>query len=178
MAKKWRSKIEKNCLNCNISYKTTERKSKFCGRKCAGVYNNRRRSPMSAEQKIKISHALTMYYETHPEKRLTTGQATEIASCGTKNKYEAKSLGEMSKRTISKIFKRLGVGCSRCSWNEATCDLHHINGRKIQDPHNHSNLTYLCPNCHRMFHCGKIGVKDVINLNEFIGDKWKSVYYG
>ncbi len=29
-----------------------------------------------------------------------------------------------------------------------------------------------------IFHCGKIGSKDVISLDNFIGDRWKEFYYG
>ena len=36
------------------------------------------------------------------------------------------SIMELSKRTISKILHRSGVGCAICGWNESTCDIHHI----------------------------------------------------
>jgi uncharacterized protein YlaI len=33
---------------------------------------------------------------------------------------------------------------------------HHIEGRKIPNPNHHSNLSYICDNCHRKVHKGII----------------------
>ena len=51
-------------------------------------------------------------------------------------------------------------------------------GRKIDEANDHSNLTYLCPNCHRLFHTKKIDINDVISFEDQVGDKWKEYYYG
>ena len=97
-----------------------------------------------------------------------------------KNKFLAnpQNIYELSSRTRIKVIKRLNIGCSRCGWNEDICDMHHINGRKIKDCHNHNNLCYLCPNCHRKIHNGKIKKEELINLFDYIGDNWKQYYYG
>ena len=87
------------------------------------------------------------------------------------------SLWNLSSRTRSKIIERSGKGCCRCGWNEGSCDLHHIHGRKIADPHRNENLALLCPNCHRLYHEGKIGPDDVVSLDIYIGD-WMKYYYG
>ena len=63
-------------------------------------------------------------------------------------------------------------------WNEDICDIHHINGRTIQDAHHHSNLCYLCPNCHRLAGKGKIKPEQLINFESQVGDKWKEAYLG
>lgn len=68
------------------------------------------------------------------------------------------------------------IACSNCNWDKDICDIHHIRGRKIQNPHDHENLCYLCPNCHRLAHKGKI--EKLISLKEFIGDLWKNFYFG
>jgi hypothetical protein len=48
---------------------------------------------------------------------------------------------------------------------KANCDIcndieyleeHHINGRKISDPHNSNNIACICPNCHTKVHMGDI----------------------
>lgn len=98
----------------------------------------------------------------------------------TKGKYNRNpsSLLDLSPRTVGKILNRLKLGCSRCGRNEATCDIHHMFGRKIENANNHKNLTYICPNCHRLFHNGKIGPNDIKSLDEQIGDRWKEFYYG
>ena len=68
-------------------------------------------------------------------------------SKGSKNKYnkDPKNIYELSTRTITKILKRMtddkNIGCCICGWNESTCDIHHIRGRKINNPNHHSNLT-------------------------------------
>lgn len=33
---------------------------------------------------------------------------------------------------------------------------HHIEGRKIHNPNHPSNLCYICDNCHRLVHEGKV----------------------
>lgn len=37
----------------------------------------------------------------------------------------------------------------------------------------HTNLTYVCPNCHRMIHSNIIKSKDLISIHDYIGDEWK-----
>lgn len=88
------------------------------------------------------------------------------------------SILEISKRTTSKILRRLNIGCSRCGWNEDICDIHHIYGRKIENANNHKNLCYLCPNCHRLANNNKILPNELISIYEYVGDNWKLVYYG
>ena len=93
-------------------------------------------------------------------------------------KWNPTSIWDVSSRTITKILKRMNVGCSRCGWKEATCDIHHIRGKQIDNPHAHTNLTILCPNCHRLFHAGIIGPSDVITLEQQVGERWKDFYHG
>jgi hypothetical protein len=90
-------------------------------------------------------------------------------------KQDVKSIYDLSKRTMTKIFKRMNLGCSICEWKDGTCDVHHILGRKIPDPHHHSNLTYLCPNHHRLAHEKKLN--NFITLDKQIGDSWRQFYF-
>lgn len=145
---------------------------------------------VSPEQKKKTAESLHQFYEDHPEAKqahsLRMKRQMQEYPEGTKKRQQAggraakplpESMLSLSKRTVTKIMKRLGVGCSRCGWKEATCDVHHIQGRKIPDPHNHKNLTYVCPNCHRLAHTKKIKPEELISLEQQIGERWKSVYY-
>lgn len=91
-------------------------------------------------------------------------------------KKPPKSILDVSSRTVSKILKRLGLGCSNCGWNMASCDIHHINGRSIDNADRHTNLTLLCPNCHRLAHEGVL--TKFTNLKDYIGDRWLDYYYG
>lgn len=36
---------------------------------------------------------------------------------------------------------------------------HHINGRKVDNPHKENNLCNICDNCHRKVHAGEINVE-------------------
>lgn len=81
---------------------------------------------------------------------------------------------EVSSRTRSKIIKRLNIPCSICSWNEAVCDIHHIVPKGKGGTNDHTNLTILCPNCHRLAHNKKI--TKFVSMEEQIGDKWKEYY--
>lgn len=146
--------IEKNCLHCNCIFKTKKKKVRFCSRTCG-------QKARSKESRIK---AVALNIDAWKRNRC--------------NPEGVKSLLDLSLRTVHKIFKRMGVKCSRCSWNEGTCDIHHINGKKIPDPHNNKNLCVLCPNCHRLFHNKKIKKEELINLDDYIGETWKDFYYG
>lgn len=88
------------------------------------------------------------------------------------------SIFEVSRRTMCKIITRLGIGCSNCGWDESTGDIHHIQGRKIENADAHTNLSYLCPNCHRLVHTHKIAKENLITLEQQIGDRWKEYYFG
>lgn len=81
----------------------------------------------------------------------------------------------VSSRTMVKILKRLNKGCSNCGWNEAACDVHHILPKKQKGTDDHSNLTLICPNCHRLAHSKKL--VDFISLREYIGEEWRKHYY-
>lgn len=92
-----------------------------------------------------------------------------------KDTTEVKSLFDFSKRTIRKIMSRMDIGCSICGWNEAACDIHHIQSKKQGGTDDHTNLSYVCPNCHRMIHSGKL--HPTMTLQEQIGESWRD-YYG
>lgn len=106
---------------------------------------------------------------------------SKIVGETTKGKYkgdDVNSILEVSKRTASKIIKRLNLKCCVCGWNEGTCDIHHINGKKIENCDSHENLTYICPNCHRLVHENKIEKNKLKTLNEIIPENWLDFYYG
>ncbi|HRV32245.1 MAG TPA: HNH endonuclease [Candidatus Paceibacterota bacterium] len=89
------------------------------------------------------------------------------------------TLYDLSKRTISKILKRMKLPCSKCGWyvEGVVGDIHHILERKNGGTDEHNNLTYVCPNCHRLIHTNKIKISELVNLEDFIGDTWKKFYY-
>lgn len=86
-----------------------------------------------------------------------------------------KSILDMSKRTASKVLKRLEVGCSCCGWDKGSCDIHHIIPKSKGGPDINDNLTVICPNCHRLAHEGKI--TEFISITTQIGDEWRKYYF-
>jgi 5-methylcytosine-specific restriction endonuclease McrA len=103
----------------------------------------------------------------------STETKIQIAKTVTNNKVP-KSIFDMSSRTRVKVLKRLGIGCSLCGWNEASCDIHHIIPKSKNGTDEHNNLTYICPNCHRLAHSGKI--QNYVSLQEQINDVWLTEY--
>lgn len=196
-----------NCENCGIEHLGQYASGRFCSSHCSHSFStalNRKEINQKISKALNTRPALLhckvcqdIFAPSHKKeiccskeckrenKRLANSLRTqkqkELAGAkGSKGKYKRnpESLLDLSPRTISKILSRLGIGCSRCGWNEASCDIHHIYGRNIENANHHANLTCLCPNCHRLFHSKKIGSSDVICLIEQIGDKWKECYYG
>ncbi len=84
------------------------------------------------------------------------------------------SLLQASKRTVAKVIKRLDLGCFECGWKVCPCDLHHIIPQSKGGDDSHENLTYLCPNCHRMAHTGLL--TKFRTMKEVVGDSWKQYY--
>ncbi len=179
--KKGKTYYNRKCVFCNKAIRTVDKRIRFCSKRCASKHNNRNREPMTEEQKKKISESLKRLYKLHPEKIRKGDKAAKAIIEHTRGKYREQipeRMLELSHRTAGKILKRLKIGCSMCGWDKSTCDLHHINGKKIADCDNHKNLTYVCPNCHRMIHNKVIPIEEVINLKDYIGDRWKEFYYG
>lgn len=176
--------IIKTCGYCDTEYYTNDPRRKFCSHRCAGFGNNAQRGKKltkTPEQIKKLSDSLKEKWRTNPE-CFVHGEKHSIAvGKGTKGKHKKHkitSLYEVSPRTKQKVLQRLKISCCVCGWNDCVCDLHHINGRKIENYNHHRNLAYVCPNCHRKIHIGLIKKEELTNLEAQIGDKWLELYYG
>lgn len=172
----------KTCKNCNIEFNitTNNRKNIFCSHKCSAEFNNKIRKPMSDEQKLKISESLKKRRLENPWLFPNGKEHSKRIGRTTKNKYKGdiNSILDVSKRTTVKILKRLDLGCCICGWKDGSCDIHHINGKKITNPNSHSNLTYLCPNHHRLAHDNKLRNEEMTSLDVFLPKNWKEFYFG
>lgn len=171
-----RKEKEVICLECKKKFKT-KWTNKFCGMSCASTHNNRLRAPLSEEKKRKRSESLKRWWNDHPELKSTHKQRAGEFTKG-KHGGQIHSIMDVSKRTASKILKRLNLGCCICKWNEASCDIHHINGKKVEDANGHWNLTCICPNHHRMIHNHKISKDKFISLDKYFPENWRDTYYG
>lgn len=85
------------------------------------------------------------------------------------------TLYEISSRTRAKIVSRMKLKCFNCGWDKTSCDLHHIIPQSKGGNDSHLNITYICPNCHRLAHEGKL--TNLISLEEKIGESWKKFYH-
>lgn len=85
------------------------------------------------------------------------------------------SILDVTNRTLKKIILRLEIGCSCCGWDECPGDIHHLIPKSKGGTDDHSNLSYLCPNCHRKIHNG-LNV-EFKTLQEQIGDRWLKFYF-
>jgi hypothetical protein len=78
---------------------------------------------------------------------------------------------------MKRLIRYENIGCSNCGWNEAVGDIHHINGKKIKNFDDHTNLCYLCPNCHRLVHSNMLKKEELLSIENQFGNIWQK-YYG
>ena len=164
------------CENCNNEHDGSYGSGRFCSKGCAKRFSSKKGKD---NKNRKISETLFKYYHNGLSKQeyIQSEIAEKHASYEREN--EAANLMDLSSRTISKIINRMNIPCSLCGWNvNGVCgDIHHIIERKNGGSNDNSNLTYVCPNCHRLIHSGKIDKCKLITFEDQIGDEWKKYYY-
>ena len=166
----------KKCENCEKEHSGEYGSGRFCGYVCARGFSTK-----SKRQEINLKVSKTL--SGKERNGLSKQQRIQLKIADKHASYiretEVTSLLQLSSRTVSKILKRMKLGCSNCGWfiEGVACDLHHINERKNGGNNEHTNLTYVCPNCHRLIHSGKIEKEKLVNLYDYIGDSWKNYYY-
>ena len=191
----------KLCPKCSIEFDDYSKYSpkKFCSRKCA---NSREQTKEIRESKSKKLQKETNCKYCGVTYKSVSGAATHEKSCldnpnrvpgsffnkvhtldtkikqGQKNGMGLRipaSLLDMSKRTSSKIMKRLGIGCFTCGWDLGSCDIHHILPVSKGGSDDNGNLTYICPNCHRLAHENKLTT--FTSVEEKVGEEWRKCYF-
>lgn len=168
------------CPACGNLVTSRDSRTRYCSLSCAVSTNNRKRL-LGKGARRKISESLKAYYAKHKpteEDREKMRRAVGKSTRGRFRPESPESILELSSRTKIKVLQRLAIGCCICGWHKAPCDLHHMGGRKIKNADHHSNLTYVCPNCHRMIHHGLIPVEHLTPLSRQVGSSWKKHYYG
>lgn len=175
-------KESKKCENCGNEFVPNRRSKKYCCRECSLVkLSERAKIPWEDQDyRDKVSNGLKKAWAEKRDNFSTGEKHSKIVGETTKGKYKGKinSIFDVSKRTSSKIIRRLNLSCCICGWKEGTCDIHHINGKKVENYNDHSNLTYVCPNCHRLLHENKIDKNKLKTLKEILPDNWMDLYYG
>jgi predicted HNH restriction endonuclease len=164
------------CENCEKEHEGTYGSGRFCAKECARGFSTK-------EKRIEINKKVSLKLSNDKYNGLTKQQFIQLENAEKHASYERENeittLYDLSKRTIGKILKRMKLPCSKCGWyvEGVVGDIHHILEQKNGGGNEHSNLTYVCPNCHRLIHSNKIEKNELINLDDFIGNEWKDFYY-
>lgn len=164
------------CENCKKEHDGTYGSGRFCSATCARGFSTK-------EKRVEINEAVSKKLSKDKYNGLTKQQFIQRENAEKHASYERETdittLYDLSKRTISKILKRMKLPCSKCGWyvEGVVGDIHHILEQKNGGTDEHNNLTYVCPNCHRLIHTNKINTTELVNLEDFIGDTWKDFYY-
>lgn len=184
------------CERCGKEHDGSFGSGRFCSRSCANT------RVCSNEQKEKISNTLKKTFiekEQEPRYCEKCGKEFHTKDLSRRQCYDClpktikytiskkhlpKTLNEVSSRTISKIMLRMKLPCSCCGFYEEgiMLDLHHIIPKKEGGCDSMDNLTYICPNCHRIVHTDKNKLKNnLVSIEEQLKESdldWTDFYYG
>jgi hypothetical protein len=168
-----------NCENCGIEHSGTYGTGRFCQSKCARSFSTK-----SKRQEINQKVSSTMIGKKFPDRKMMTpDEILKLKKERKRSSYVAKvessSILDVSSRTARKIILRMKLPCTMCGWyvDGVGCDIHHIIPRADGGSNDHSNLAYICPNCHRLVHSGIIKSADLVSFQDIVGDDWKQFYF-
>lgn len=165
------------CENCLIEHDGSYASGRFCNKKCSRSFSTKIKRKDINE---KVSKTLKSKIDVNG---LTSQQRKDNYALKAKKLKDkiilSSSILDLSSRTVAKIIKRMQLPCSLCGWYEegVSGDIHHIKEQKNGGSNEHSNLTYICPNCHRKAHSNKIDSTKFISLETYVGNKWKEFYF-
>lgn len=184
------------CENCGKEHDGKFGSGRFCCRACANTRSH------SLEQKLKCSQSLKKTFEKIKTEGRLCEQCGKVYLSGdlsrklcfdclprtirkAKVEKKPKSIYEVSRRTLVKILRRMELPCSCCGIfidKSVVFDVHHIIPRKNGGSDEMDNLTYICPNCHRVAHTNvALLQKPLISISEYFEQQnkdWKDYYYG
>lgn len=164
------------CENCKKEHDGTYGSGRFCTKECARGFSTK-------AKRVEINHKVSQTLTNNIYSGLTKQEYIQRKNVEKHASYERETeittLYDLSKRTISKILKRMKLPCSKCGWfvDGVVGDIHHIIEKKNGGTDEHNNLTYICPNCHRLVHSNKLNSMELISLDDYIGNDWKKYYY-
>lgn len=150
------------CERCGRVMTTKFGSGRFCSRACANTREH------SADTKKKLSKAA--------KKSISTIRIAKVDRIPT-------NLLELSKRTISKLMLRMQLPCSCCGIYipGVVWDIHHIKPRHLGGSDFADNLTYICPNCHRICHTNvELLPSPLVSLDDYLKLKqirWQDYYF-
>lgn len=142
--------FEIKCLECEISFQTSDSNRKFCCQSCAASYNNKKFVKRKSNKK-KYTSCLQCNNSVNNNNKFCS------QTCHQDNlRLKKLKNGTLGPRGIKKILiKEKGEKCEDCGWNEVNkytgnipIELEHIDGNSQNN--DLSNLKLLCPNCHSL----------------------------
>lgn len=183
------------CENCGKEHDGSYGSGRFCCKSCANTRKH------SNETKEKTKKSISLKYDEYEKKDLVCENCNctfhtrdmsrkQCYNClpstikYTKVDKPVKTIKDCSSRTISKIVKRMKLPCTCCNFyvDGIILDFHHIIERANNGSDNLDNLTYICPNCHRIAHTDKSKLtKPLISIDDYLKENnldWKAYYYG
>ena len=180
------------CEKCGKELFVKYGSGRFCSRSCANSRN------ITSEQKEKISKSVKLTADKHKEKVCEKCGNSFVSKDSSRKqcfvclpktiKYasstkQVNSILDLSSRTISKLLIRINLPCTCCGFHVdgVVLDLHHIVPKKQGGTNDLTNLTYICPNCHRLAHTNiSLLQKPLISFYDYLQKNnidWKSYYY-
>lgn len=168
---------------------------RFCSRACANS-----RSHLSSEERTRISESVKIANKRYCSTERACERCGEMYvpnnrlrklcySCQPKiivrasAKQIPESILQISSRTLSKIISRMNLPCSCCGFfvSGVVLDLHHIVPRGKGGEDTAHNLTYICPNCHRIAHTDvSLLKKELVPFDIYLSElnlNWRDYYY-
>lgn len=161
------------CENCGKDHDGSYGSGRFCSNKCArGFSTKEKRDIINKKVSLKLGGS-GLSHQEKIQRSIAEKHASYI------RETEAKSIMDLSKRTIRKVLARLDIPCSNCGWHVTgvASDIHHIIERCKGGTDDMDNLSYICPNCHRLVHAGILESEKLVNMQDYIGNTWKKYYY-
>jgi 5-methylcytosine-specific restriction endonuclease McrA len=164
------------CENCNIEHNGEYGSGRFCSVKCARGFSTKEKRKEINE---KVSDTLIKRHHGYLTKQQYVQRKIAEKHASYERLKETTSILDMSKRTTMKILRRMKLPCFTCGWfhEGVVGDVHHIIPRKNGGSDENSNLTYICPNCHRLVHSDVIKPSELITIEDYLDDSWKKYYY-
>lgn len=185
----------KFCEKCGKEISVVFGSGRFCSRACANARVRTKES--KALVAAKISASIQKHYDEgcKCEKCGNIFHSKDLArklcfDClpsvirNVKVDKVPKTLLDVSSRTISKILRRMDLPCSCCGFfvKNVVLDIHHIKPKSEGGTNDMSNLTYICPNCHRIAHTDtRLLNKPLVSIEEQLkscGKNWLDFYFG
>jgi len=159
--------ITKICKQCRESFEGSLKEhrrgnAKFCGHRCSAIHSNLNRPYLtlackSCEKPFKSKASHAKYCSASCSSR------SNNTSSG-RHKYRYHLNGIINKLIGTKV-------CLSCGWDKTTCDVHHIIPRKKGGTDAHTNITVVCPNCHRLL---DRGIMDATSIPT-VSDRYRTI---